>query len=203
MKKTVFAIAALATLSAPAFAQAQEESTIGGLKVAVVGGYDRVELKGDGFNENGEGFVYGVTAGYDKQFGNAIIGVEAEFSDPETEINFGEGYVDGRIRADRQLYAGLRIGGEVLPSLLLYGKGGYVNSKFAVGADLPGDAESVFTDKMEGFRLGAGAEYQRGRTFGRLEYRYTDFGNYDGFFSGSNGLSVERHQVVVAAGLRF
>lgn len=200
MKKTVYAIAALAMLSTPAFAQ--EESSIGGLKIAVVGGYDRVELKGADFKESGDGFVYGVTAGYDKQFGNAIVGAEVEFSDPETKISLGDDDTDVRIRADRQLYAGLRIGGQVLPSLLLYGKGGYVNSKFFVGADLPGDAEYGYSDKMEGYRLGAGAEYQRGNTFGRLEYRYTDFGAYRGILD-NGGLDVARHQVVVAAGLRF
>lgn len=199
MNKTVFAIAALASLSTPAFAQ--DDASIGGIKIGVVGGYDRVELKGADFKESGDGFVYGVTAGYDKQFGNAIVGAEVEFSDPETKINLGDDD-SVRIRADRQLYAGLRIGGQVLPSLLLYGKGGYVNSKFFVGADLPGDAEYGFSDKMEGYRLGAGAEYLRGNSFGRLEYRYTDFGAYRGI-TADGGLDVARHQVVLAAGLRF
>ena len=205
MKKTVLAIAALATISTPALAQEQENATIGGFKIAVVGGYGYVELKTDGFKESGDGVVYGVTAGYDKQFGNAIVGVEVEFSDPETKIQLGDEDDDyeTRIRADRQLYAGLRIGGEVLPSLLLYGKGGYVNSKFFAGYDLPGDAEAGYSDKMEGYRLGAGAEYQRGRTFGRLEYRYTDFGKYTGLYFSNEGLDVQRHQVVLAAGLRF
>lgn len=202
MNKTVLAIAALATLSTPAMAQ--EATSIGGLKIGLVGGYDRVELKGGDSKMSGEDFVYGVTAGYDIQSGNAIVGAEVEFSDPETKIGLGDGDDDNApyIRADRQLYAGLRVGGEVLPSLLLYGKGGYVNSKFGVVFGGDDGAKLMFTDKMEGYRLGAGAEYLRGNAFGRLEYRFTDLGKYRDILD-NGGLNVQRHQVVLAAGLRF
>lgn len=199
MKKLFLATAALASLSTPAFAQ--DEASIGGVKIGVVGGYDRVELAFEDDKIDNDGFVYGVTAGYDLQSGNAIIGVEAEYSDPTTKISLGDDD-SARIRADRQLYAGVRVGGQVLPSVLVYAKGGYVNSKFFVGADLPEGAEFGFSDKMDGYRLGAGAEYIRGRTFGRLEYRYTNLGEYK-FADVGTGIDVSRHQVVVAAGVRF
>ena len=201
--KKIIAIAAIAAASITT-AHA-EESNFAGAKIGVVGGYDEYEMSilTESIGKK-SGFVYGVTAGYDIQSGNAIVGAEVEFSDPETKIGLGDGDDDNApyIRADRQLYAGLRVGGEVLPSLLLYGKGGYVNSKFGIVLDSDDGAKVMFTDKMEGYRLGAGAEYLRGNAFGRLEYRFTDLGKYRDILD-NGGLNVQRHQVVLAAGLRF
>ena len=53
------------------------------------------------------------------------------------------------------------------------------------------------SDNLDGYRIGAGAEYGFGRYGARLEYRYSDYGNYK--YNGvDTGISAKRHQVVVS-----
>lgn len=202
MKNAVIAIAALTVLATPAYAQS--ESNFGGLKVGVTAGYDSTRLELDGESGSKGGFLYGVTAGYDLDLGTVVLGVEAELSDSTTKETVSSVFVandQASLSADRDLYVGARLGFAATDNILIYAKGGYTNAraKLSYTSGTTGLSEG---DNLDGYRIGAGAEYAMGSTFGRLEYRYSDYGSYtfDGF---NTGIEASRHQVVVAAGVRF
>lgn len=174
----ILATAALALVAAatPAFAQ---EGSFQGPRVEVVGGWDRVNSDGDGKS----GFTYGGGLGYDLQRGSAVFGVEGEV----TGSTVKDCVANTCLKAGRDLYAGVRVGGEILPGTLLYAKGGYTNARVTL------ESPTLDTGRnLDGYRLGAGVEKQFGMFYGKVEYRYS---NYEQDF--------DRHQVMAGAGIRF
>lgn len=211
--------AGTAFVAVPAMAQS-EESPFTGPRVEAVVGYDiskagsRVDddINADN-DESIDGFLYGVGVGYDHNFNGAVIGVEAELTDSTAKTKFDEGDFEGfgigNVRANRDIYVGARIGGQVTPTTLLYAKGGYTNAKFDVRSfdgtqDLRQDIDT------DGYRLGAGVEQAiNDRTFVKLEYRYSNYSkaeiDFEGELPDSERFDVDfdRHQVVLGAGIRF
>ena len=126
------------------------------------------------------------------------------------DIGFG-----GNLEANRDLYAGLRIGKTVGTNGLLYVKGGYTNARYDI--DISDGVSTLETDlDLDGYRVGAGGEYAiSNNTFIKLEYRYSNYskGEFDfrdnDFFQDDTGESgrfdadLDRHQVVVGMGIRF
>lgn len=190
-KAVLLAAIAAATFSTSANAQ---EATLTGAKIGIVAGYDDYAISYEGEKIGSKsGFHYGLTAGYDFDLGGAIAGIEAEVADATTKV----GYDGDSLKAGRELYVGARLGAVVSPNVILYAKGGYVNSRLKLTVDGESDG-----DNLDGWRLGAGVEYAPSTYFGRVEYRYSDFGDYK--FEGENtGLSSRRHQVVATVGVRF
>jgi outer membrane immunogenic protein len=166
-------VAAL-TVATPAFAQ--DGGGFTGFNVNAIVGWDHVDL-GGGFKD--DGVAFGVGVGYDFNTGGAVIGIEAEAADSTVK--------QAGISAKRDLYAGVRVGGEVSPGTLLYAKVGYSNAQ--IDFCDPGSC----TSEGDGVRGGVGLEHQfNGNAFVKVEYRYT---NYEA--------GVERHQVVTGVGFRF
>ncbi|SEH13040.1 outer membrane immunogenic protein [Sphingopyxis sp. YR583] len=198
MKKIVSAAAlAVASLSSPALAQ---DTGFAGGRVELLTGYDIVE--GD------EGLVYGVAAGYDVAVGQGVIGIEAEINDSTVREVYSDAFVAGdelRIGAGRDIYIGGRLGFAVSPRTLLYAKAGYTNAAIDVRYD-DGTTVEKARPKGDGYRVGAGLEQKLGLFgtggYGRLEYRYSNYGNveYDGTSVGAN---IDRHQILVGLGVRF
>ena len=200
MKKILFATAALVAVSAPAYAQ--EASNFGGAKVGVVVGYDKVRLEALGDDGSKDGFLYGVNAGYDFDLGTAVIGIGGELSDSTTKESVEDVFVLGdevSLNAARDLYIGARVGFPVSQNIMLYAKGGYTNARVKLKYD---DGVDTFSEgrNLDGWRVGAGAEYVMAQTFARLEYRYSEYENNDDL-----GATIEpsRHQVALIAGFRF
>lgn len=54
------------------------------------------------------------------------------------------------------------------------------------------------SDKLEGYRLGAGVDTNVAGFLARVEYRYSYYGNHQGL-----GLRPDRHQVAAMVGYRF
>lgn len=170
---------ALAASATPALAQ----DDFAGPRIAVTGGWDNVQHRGD----NASGFTYGATAGYDAAIGPVRIGPEVEISDSTQKKKFGTGADRYTERADRDLYAGARIGYVVSPSFLLYGKVGYTNAQFTVRDD------GNHRDDRSGVRAGVGGEYAvTSNVFLTGEYRYS---HYSGTYS--------RNQILGGVGVRF
>jgi len=197
VKKFLVAAALAASVSAPAFAQ--DATPFSGPYVAGMVGYERVELGASGIGSgHKDGLTYGGIIGYDINLRGAVFGIEGEYADSETKYSVNDLVATGdsaRLSTDRDLYAGVRIGGEVLPNVMLYAKGGYTNAKAKFRYD---DGVDVFTasDKLDGYRLGAGVETERNGLLGRVEYRYSNDGQ-------DEGIDVERHQVALIVGYRF
>jgi outer membrane immunogenic protein len=80
---------------------------------------------------------------------------------------------------------------------LAYVKGGYTNARVSAKARLSGVNYSA-SENLDGWRLGGGAEAALRRFRVRLEYRYSDYGQF--IYQGvQTGLKVRRHQVVLGA----
>ena len=184
---------ALLAICHPARAQDTPHPVSTGFRVEGLIGFDAA-----GFDSitSGDGLLYGVGLGYDLGSGRFRFGVEAEASESTARTCGPLIGLDGSLclRAARDLYVGGRIGFEVEPGVLLYGKAGYSNFRESVSLVLP-EGAAVFHPEVDGFRLGLGAEFAVGRrTFVKTEYRFTNYELSQDF---------DRHQAVIGFGFRF
>ena len=222
MKKFLLgALAGTALASAPAFAQdVAPAQPFSGPHVEGVLGYD---ITGAGSSidddssvpndQNIDGLLYGVGAGYDFRVGNFVVGPEAEvtWSTAKTKFHDGdfEGFGIGNVKTNRDLYLGARVGYAFSPKTMVYAKGGYTNAKF----DIRNGNGTVTTNRdldADGWRIGAGVEQAvSNNTFVKLEYRYSNYKRGEVDFtddipdSSRFDLDLDRHQVVAAVGVRF
>ncbi|MBC9032875.1 porin family protein [Sphingomonas sp. JC676] len=203
MRTKLFAAALIAStaIAAPAFAQ-DSDSTFTGPRAEGIVGWDHV--KDDSiYGASKDSVVYGGAIGYDYQIGRAVVGVEGEITGASTKDNATGVLVAGdslRVKADRDLYVGGRLGFVAAPRTLIYAKAGYTNTGFdthyTAGGTTPIDIHDK--DHVDGWRVGAGAEYQiNKRVYLKGEYRYSDYSSDD------NGIDAKRHQVVGGVGVRF
>lgn len=197
MKKLIIAAALASSVSVPALAQ--DAVDYSGPYVGALIGYEVVDLRDpNAGTSHNDGLLYGGVIGYDVNLKGAVIGIEGEYSASNTHYSANDVFLIGdsaRISTGRDLYAGVRVGGEVAPNMMVYAKGGYTNAKVRARYD---DGVTTFTDSdnLEGYRLGAGIETEMNGLLGRLEYRYSSYGEFQ-------GTDVERHQVALIVGYRF
>jgi outer membrane immunogenic protein len=192
MRSFALALFLSAAAASPAHAQDDASAPFTGPRVEGLVGWDRVQANDD----HDDAIGYGVGVGYDMQMGGAVVGVEAEYSDSDNRTCVGARTVaDPRIcvKSGRDLYAGARVGTLVTPSMLLYAKAGYTNAQAKLTSDDGTDQITLDKTKLDGIRVGGGAEYALGtNSFAKAEYRYS---NYE--------QGVERHQVMGGFGFRF
>jgi outer membrane immunogenic protein len=225
----------VALAASPAAAQSTDETPFGGFRLEVITGWDNAGVNYDDTFEDGrnsqDGIMYGVGAGYDFQFGSAILGVEAELSDStagKTDSlagSFQSPVVNPLISrniaatvhtdAGGDFYIGVRAGYQVSPNMMIYAKGGYTHA--TIDIDGSGTLDGVpftFDDGLglDGMRLGVGGELTFSKHwYAKLEYRYSNYNNGDLDINGVDvdldaafgRMDVDRHQVVLGAGLRF
>lgn len=222
-------IAGLAAATLAASPASAQEDTFTGFRIGGILGWDNsgVNFDNDVFEEgrtSQNGFFYGADLGYDFQWGDIVGGIEAEISDStagKEEILTGIREDGVAITADTNVdmggdfYIGVRGGGVVMPNLLLYAKAGYTHATIDIDGD--GTADGVpftFDDgiSMDGFRIGAGAEYVfSGGFYGKAEYRYSNYNNGELNIEGDDveldtafdAIDFDRHQFVLGVGLRF
>lgn len=177
----MFMLAATAASATPALAQSGPDNPapapgFSGFRVEGLVGWDHTEILGD---DQGAP-LYGVGIGYDYRTGRAVLGLEAEASDSNNDgclsnlISPGDRFCTG---TGRDLYIGARAGLVVGRNVLLFAKGGYVNTRFTSEYD-PGAGGAVTSARFnqDGLRIGGGAEFAIGRNaFIRAEARYTNY----------------------------
>jgi len=141
-----------------------------------------------------KGFVGGVFGGYQWQQENFVYGAEADLGyngvkGDSAGVNSKGGF-EGSLRA--------RLGYAVTPEILLYGTGGGAlkNQKVSV----PGDSDS---STMLGWTAGVGTDIKiTDNVFGRVEYRYTDFGSKS-FDSVGTKVKESDNRVTFGVGMKF
>lgn len=224
MNKTFALVAAGSALAAtPAFAQDPANPAAGfqGPHVEAVIGYDHnrsgssVDADNtDRVKQSIDGLLFGAGVGYDVAAGsNLVIGAEAEItgSTAKWDNNNDEPntFALGRVKADRDIYVGGRVGYAVSPATLVYLKGGYTNARYKLETT-DGSVRRNQRLDTDGWRAGAGVEQKFGtNTFGRLEYRYSNYSkgefdyNRDIPDSPRFNVDTDRHQVVASVGVRF
>ena len=141
-----------------------------------------------------KGFVGGVFGGYQWQQENFVYGAEADLG--YNGVKGDSGGVDSKGGFEGSLRA--RLGYAVTPEILLYGTGGGAlkNQKISV----PGDSDS---NTMLGWTAGVGTDIKiTDNVFGRVEYRYTDFGSKS-FDSVGTKVKESDNRVTFGVGMKF
>ncbi len=145
---------------------------------------------------NTSGFVGSVFGGYQWQQENFVYGGEVElgYNGNKGDDNGidSKGGFEGSLRA--------RLGYAITPEILLYGTGGLAGRSLKV-------EDSVLladdTATMIGWTAGLGADIKfTDNVFGRVEYRYTDFGSKD-FGGGIGNVKATDNRVTFGVGYKF
>lgn len=217
MKRIVFGLAifALAVGLLPTQSKAQAPDTFQGLFGGFFSGYVGAD---DKFTDNTsgpgdldlDGWINGLTVGYNHKFDRILVGIEADGSileahdrqtcpgggTCETDLNW-LGMVRGRVGyifGDEQLYA-------------LYVTGGYAIVGVNVNNSLALTGPKRFNET--GFVIGGGGEaYLFDTTWisTKVEYLYIDFGESETFFTGSvttGDIDLSMHILKIGLNIHF
>jgi outer membrane immunogenic protein len=143
-----------------------------------------------------DGFLGGAFAGYNYQIDNFVIGAEGDIGYSGVEgSNAGTdstGGGEGSLRA--------RLGYAVSPEILLYATGGGAGRSIKLEEGGVSDRNTLY-----GWTAGAGADIKiTENVFGRVEYRYTDFGSKDFTTAGgTRGVDASDNRITFGIGMQF
>jgi outer membrane immunogenic protein len=166
-----------------------------GPRAEVLVGYDSasVDLGEFGLGSYSEGGVaYGVGLGYDfAATPTAAIGLDVEYADSSTNIEYRDGSVFAKVSTGRDLYVGARATFAVSEAFNLYAKAGYTNARLKAFVT---DGVDSFSESAngDGIRAGVGGQLNFGKVYALAEYRYS---NYEA--------NLSRNQALVGLGIRF
>ena len=202
-------VALVAAVVAPPVA-AQGEASFTGPRIEAHAGYEKLRVRPatvpqDAFDGrfDDSSIVYGAGVGYDLAVGRSLVaGVEAniDFSGAKEQVSTvglpclppcAPQPLVTTLEAGRELDVSARVGFQVVPSGLLYAKGGYANARLEVTSQTGALVERI-KGTADGYRLGVGYEHSFRGLFAKLEYRYSNF---------EGGLS--RNQGLAGVGFRF
>jgi outer membrane immunogenic protein len=152
------------------------------------------DVKNGGPDVKTKGFVGGVFGGYQWQQENFVYGAEADIGYNGVKGDSGgvnsKGGFEGSLRA--------RLGYAVTPEILLYGTGGGALKNQKVSTPLGSDDNT-----MLGWTAGVGTDIKiTDNVFGRVEYRYTDFGSKS-FDSVGTKVKESDNRVTFGVGMKF
>ena len=156
----------------------------------------RTKERDFGVETDTKGFVGSAFGGYQWQQENFVYGGEAELGyngvkGDDNGINSKGGF-EGSLRA--------RLGYAVTPEILLYGTGGLAGRNLKVEDNVLGTSDSA---TMLGWTAGLGTDIKlTDNVFGRVEYRYTDFGSKD-FGGGIGNVKATDNRVTFGVGMKF
>lgn len=155
------------------------------------------EVEGATSGVETEGLLGGVFAGYNYQMENGIVaGVEADVGYNGMDGDAGgtqvRGGAEGSLRA--------RLGYAITPDILVYGTAGGAAQSLRVT-----EAGASDRNAMLGWTAGVGTDVAvTDQVFGRIEYRYTDFGNQDfSLGGGTREIDADNHRIQFGVGMKF
>jgi outer membrane immunogenic protein len=215
MRRAILPILLLAGAGAtPAFGQDGEPGGFTGPRVEFFGGANRTLPDRDSVGAvpttsrtpKHTGGIAGVQVGYDASFGGFVAGAFGSYS-LQTPNGCGNlvGLNQGCLQPGRQIEAGGRVGFQFMDRVLLYGKAAYVNTSVRTKT-LRAGAVDTDTVRLDGWRVGGGAEYSLNRnTYVKAEY---DYGRTNKLNAGNLGfpntrVDYHQHSGIVGFGIRF
>ena len=143
-----------------------------------------------------DGFVGNVFGGYNFQGGPFVYGLEGDVG--YSHLTGSNGISDSETSFDGSLRA--RLGYSVTDNILLYGTAGGAAQHLKVSDPTGSDSNT-----MLGWTVGGGTDIKlTEQVFGRVEYRYTDFGSND-FTTGLGTQSIDskENRVTFGIGMKF
>lgn len=149
-----------------------------------------------GTNVDTDGFLGGAFLGYNYQMENFVLGAEGDIGYSGVEGDNGDldvkGGFEGSLRA--------RLGYAVSPDILIYGTAGGALKNIEVSNAVGEDSNTAL-----GWTAGVGTDIKLTESvFGRVEYRYTDFGSDDYNLGGtSTEVSSKDHRIQFGVGMKF
>lgn len=149
-------------------------------------------------NISTQGWYGGAFAGYNMQQDMFVYGVEGDINYSQFRGSVA-GVGDTRTGLEGSLRA--RLGAAVTDDILVYGTGGVAAQRLTVNpVGLASD-----TQALVGFTVGAGIDARlTDQVFGRVEYRYTQYGNRNfDFGAGAESVNSRDHRVGVGLGVKF
>lgn len=124
------------------------------------------------FDLDADGGVGTLFAGYNWQFGSAVVGVEADIGTGTIDDSLGSGL--GEVASDLNVMGSLRAraGFLVTPAFLVYGTAGLAIADFDFRAN-----GSTVSETLIGYQVGAGTELKLDPRWSlKMEYIYTGLG---------------------------
>jgi outer membrane immunogenic protein len=140
-----------------------------------------------------KGFIGSAFGGYNWQSDNFVYGAEGEIGYNGVKgSNAGvssKGGVEGSLRA--------RLGYSVSPDILLYGTAGGAAKSVKIDDGATSDRNAMF-----GWTAGVGTDIKlTDNVFGRVEYRYTDYGHED--FDNVGRVKATDNRITFGVGMKF
>ncbi len=195
--------AAIFLASTPAIAQEKEEN-FEGFKVGIQAGWESRKINeiilpppnNFRLTNDIDNFSFGGFVGYDAQFDDFVVGVEAELQPDGRKLSAvvpGAGTVEVKSKWSANLSA--RAGVAATSKLLIYGRLGYRVNRYKGRLTAPGGTVPIISasSNANGIIYGGGIEYAvRKNVSLRAEYRETDF-----------SILLKSRQLMAGASLRF
>lgn len=144
-------------------------------------------------NADTDGFIGGAFGGYNWQSGDFVYGAEADIG--YNGVKGSNGTFESKAGLEGSLRA--RLGYSISPDILLYGTAGGAARSLEIT-----DATGSDKNTMLGWTAGVGSDIMlTDSLFGRVEYRYTDFGHDD--FANAGRVEANDHRVTFGVGMKF
>jgi outer membrane immunogenic protein len=145
-----------------------------------------------------EGWMGGAFGGFNQQNGSFVYGAEADIN--YSDVDGQAAGFNSRTTVDGSLRG--RAGVTVTEDILLYGTAGLAAERQRITDNLCNRDTNVAL----GYTAGAGVDAKlTDQVFGRLEYRYTDYGKKDYSLPGLGNTQIDskNHRVSVGLGVKF
>jgi outer membrane immunogenic protein len=138
---------------------------------------------------DGDGWLAGIQAGYNYQWGNIVLGIEGEFSFADVKFK-DDNFFAGTLTLKNDYFATVagRVG-YAFNRFLVYGKGGvaFTRDKWDGNDGAGGTVSGTFN--RTGWLIGAGVEYAMWNSFSiKAEYNFMSFGNVSEHLTTTGGL---------------
>ncbi|MCM2439412.1 porin family protein [Agrobacterium vitis] len=152
-------------------------------------------------SENFDGGRLGGFAGYQYQFdNNFVLGIEGDVSYDWNDKTYSGLGVAAGVGTDWSGSVRGRVG-YAFDKALIYATGGWAATRASIDVSGLGEEKKTFN----GYTIGVGVDYAfTSNIFGRLEYRYNDYGNKDFEMLGVPvSADLTQHIVTVGIGVKF
>jgi len=151
-----------------------------------------VSLTGEHVTNDASGFIGGGQVGYNRQFGNVVLGVEATLSGTTLSDDF-RSVVNPVVTYTTDIHTIATVTGRLgfaADKVLIYAKGGWAGAQVDVSGHNPGLPDAFSNDSWRnGWTLGAGLEYKLSRNISLgAEYSFIDLGSKN--YTGTTNLAI-------------